>query len=171
MVCDLHLLYGLLNILPVLHDSESLLEHPLSPQHCSWAVLTFIRLTLNFKQIQGASEAGGEMNSLLDISIFLPLSMYIWFKEWELSVLLCNIAFYSVGKKRYVVICKKICINKFPQVNISQEINKLFFLLAWLLFCHFFAGLMGSMAKCSLRLYQLVYSHRFCPAIFIVTTI
>lgn len=33
MVCDLHLLYGLLNILPVLQGLESHLEHPLSSQH------------------------------------------------------------------------------------------------------------------------------------------
>lgn len=33
MVCDLQILYGLLNILPVVHGLESHLEHPLSPQH------------------------------------------------------------------------------------------------------------------------------------------
>lgn len=39
MVCDPHLLYGLLNILPVLHGSESDFEHPLSAQHFVFELL------------------------------------------------------------------------------------------------------------------------------------
>ena len=54
---------------------------------CCWAVLPFMRLTLTFKAIHRASDAGSEMISSLNIFILLSCSRCCWCKEQPLWAL------------------------------------------------------------------------------------
>lgn len=70
MVCDLHLLYSLFNILPVLHG-VALRTSPLSSTFCSGAILTFMKITSGFKVIHRASGAKGGIMALLGYEFML----------------------------------------------------------------------------------------------------